>query len=429
MARPEDAQASGLCVGIDFGTANSAAALPAAGPGGKARILSIDPEGDDPRLLRSVLFFPGEGTETLVGSEAVRRYLEEGEGRFLQSMKSFLPSTSFQRTEIRRRSYKLEELLSILLRRMRLQVEAEAGGPVTRVVFGRPAVFSPEPAQDRLAQERLAVAAELAGFPPPIFLIEPIAAALAYEEGLDREELVLVGDLGAGTSDFTLMRLGPERRATLDRREDVVASYGVHVAGDRFDAAIVEHKLLRRFGAGATYKPERRRIPLPAWLPRKLLAWHELSMLREKSTLEFLRKAQLSADDAPAVGNLIQLVEENLAYQLYRAVEAAKRELGDSDRATISFHEGAIDVEEKLTRAQFESWTAPLRVELSAAIEEVLRRAGGATPDAIFLTGGTSRIPSVRALFAARFGDERLRAGDSFTSVATGLGRAASRGD
>ena len=418
---------SGISVGVDFGTANSAAALPAGSAAGHARVLSIDEAGDDPRLLRSVLFFPEDGKDVCAGGEAVRRYLDEGEGRFLQSMKSFLPSTSFDRTEIRRRSYRLEELLAILLRRLREGVEAAAGAPVERAVFGRPAVFSEEPERDRLAEDRLAAAAELAGFPRPTFLIEPIAAALAYEETLSREELVLVGDLGAGTSDFTLMRLGPGRGATMERRADVVASFGVHCAGDRFDAAIVEHRLLARFGAGVRYKPDQRLLPLPAWLPRKLLAWHELALLREKSTLEFLRKAKLSADDPAALGNLIRLVEDNLAYHLYRAVELAKRALGSADEAVVSFHDGGIDVEERIIRAEFEAWTAPLRAELSAAIDRVVDRAGGAVPDAIFLTGGTSKIPSVRALFAARFGEGRLREGDSFTSVAAGLGRAAAR--
>src|SRR5262249_9407834 len=151
------------------------------------------------------------------------------------------------------KTYLLEELISALLRKMREAIETLSGGSIEAAVFGRPAVFSNEPEKDRLAEERLCAAALLAGFPTPTFLIEPIAAALGYEAKLEQDEVVLVGDFGAGTSDFTLMRLGPSRRANIDRRGDVIAWSGVRVGGDRFDAAIVEHRLLRHFGASSTY--------------------------------------------------------------------------------------------------------------------------------------------------------------------------------
>ncbi|MFN7132593.1 MAG: Hsp70 family protein, partial [Myxococcales bacterium] len=239
------------------------------------------------------------------------------------------------------------------------------------------------------------------------------------------DELVLVGDFGAGTSDFTLMRLGPSVRGKADRREDVLASSGVRIGGDRFDAAIVEHRLMEQFGAGSTYLAFTNRMPLPTWLTRKLLAWHELSMLRERSNLEFLRKAATTSDAPEAVENLIRLAEENMAYHLYRAVEAAKRELSARERATVQFLDGGFEIEAKVSRREFETWTAPLRAEFDEAVDRVLRDAGGVTPDAVFLTGGTSKIPPVRAQFAERFGEARLREGDAFTSVVAGLGRAA----
>ncbi|MGA9524943.1 MAG: Hsp70 family protein [Myxococcaceae bacterium] len=412
-------------VGIDFGTSNSAAAVPGRTQGASARVLRIDPAGEDARLFRSVLFFPEHERDMFAGGEAIRRYLAEGEGRFIQSVKSFLSSPSFHATEIRGRSYKLEALVAVLLRQLRERIEEQEGGPIEAAVFGRPAVFSEDPERDRLAEDRLARAAELAGFPTPTFMIEPIAAALGYEAQLDRDELVLVGDFGAGTSDFTLMRLGPSRREARDRREDVVASGGVYIGGDNFDAAIVEHRLLQWFGQGATYLALNKRLELPAWITRRLLAWHELTLLRERSMLEFLRKAKEDSDRPQAIENLLAIVEENLAFHLYRSVEKAKRELGEADEAEIVFREAGIEIEEKVTRAEFESWTTPLRDALERTMNQVLERAGGLAPDAVFLTGGTSRIPSIRALFARRFGEERLRSGDAFTSVVAGLGRAA----
>src|SRR3954468_9065459 len=201
-------------VGIDFGTSNSAAAIPGAGDGA-ARVLAIDEAAGDARLLRSVLFFP-DGTPTiLAGAAAIEAYLRDFEGRFLQSIKTFLPSTAFTRTEIRRKTWKLEQLIALLLTRIREAVEREVGGAPSHLVFGRPAVFSPDPEKDALAQARLAEAVALAGFPEPVFLIEPIAAALRYEESLDRDEDVLAPTFGAGPSDFPLMQLGLPRRKVL----------------------------------------------------------------------------------------------------------------------------------------------------------------------------------------------------------------------
>jgi hypothetical chaperone protein len=415
---------AGLRVGVDFGTSNSAAALAGATPGDPAEVLEIDPEGEDRRLFRSVLFYPEQGQEAFAGGRAISRYLEEGEGRFLQSLKSFLPQTSFDRTSIRNRSYALEEIVAALLAKIRQAIERR-GGAISRAVFGRPAVFSSDEGRDKLAEMRLRAAAELAGFPSPTFLIEPIAAALGYEARLDRDEVVLVGDFGAGTSDFTLMRLGPSRRHNADRREDVIASSGVRVGGDRFDAAIVEHRLLRHFGKDSTYLAFTNRMPLPAWMTRKLLAWHELSLLRAPENLEFLKRALSTSDEPQAIKNLIRLAEENLAYHLYRAVEAAKRALSDAEAAAVRFRVADLVIEEEITRREFEEWTAPLREELGAAVDRVLSRAGGVSPDAVFLTGGSSKIPAVRRMFAERFGEGRLREGDAFTSVVAGLGRAA----
>src|SRR3954471_690982 len=386
-------------VGIDFGTSNSAAAIPGAGDGA-ARVLAIDEAAEDARLLRSVLFFP-DGTPTiLAGAAAIEAYLRDFEGRFLQSIKTFLPSTAFTRTEIRRKTWKLEQLIALLLTRIREAVVREVGGAPSHLVFGRPAVFSPDPEKDALAQARLAEAVALAGFPEPVFLIEPIAAALRYEESLDRDEVVLVADFGAGTSDFTLMQLGPSRRHALDRRDDVIASSGLYVGGDRFDAAIVEHRLLSLFGAGSTYATMFQRTELPHWMTRKLLSWHELSMLREKSNLDFLENAVKTSDKPRELQNLVTLAEENLGFHLYRVVEEAKRTLSDSDEAAISFHEADIDIEASVTRAEFERWTVPLRAELLLTVDRCLAKAHGRVPDAVFLTGGSSKIPSVRQSFA-----------------------------
>ena len=414
------------CVGLDFGTSNSAAAVPGPTASSPARVLAIDPfnSADDARLLRSVLFFPQGSRDVFVGAQAIDQYLAAEEGRFIQSVKSFLPST-FDRTVIHARTWLLQDLVAAILRPIRERIEAHTGHAVERLVLGRPAVFSTDQALDARAQDTLARAAVLAGFPAPTFVIEPIAAALSYEESLDHDELVLVGDFGAGTSDFTLMQLGPSHAGLQDRHADIVASSGVYIGGDRFDAAIVEHCMLSHFGAGATYMAFTTRTQLPAWIVRKLLYWHELALLREPKTMNFLRQVLETTDDVRGMEHLLSLLEENLAYNMYRAVEAGKRALSTQGSADISFHDGDIEIDVTVQRADFEQWIQPLLRSLDDTVTSLLDKAAGRMPDAVFLTGGTSKIPAVRALFAQRFGAHTLRDGDAFSSVAAGLGRAA----
>jgi hypothetical chaperone protein len=407
--------------GLDFGTSNSAVALPS------GNVLAIDHANAEPRLFRSVLFFPEHATGYFAGASAVDEYLQRSEGRFIQSVKGWLASGSFTATQIRGKAFKLEDLVAILLRRIRELGEAAAGVPLDDVTLGRPALFAHDPEHDALAEERLLRAAELAGFKRVRFLIEPIAAALAYEASLASDELVLVADFGAGTSDLTIMRLGPSRRGAVDRRGDVVASGGVPIGGDRFDAAIMRHKLLRSFGFGSTYEVMQKRMVVPMAILGRLLSWNEMSFIRERATQQLIDRMLHTSDNVPAIEALYDLVEENLGYRLFRAIEGAKIRLSSADETRIEFHEARIDIDEPLTRAEFERFSAPLVGELEACTTALLERArlDAAQIQSVFLTGGSSQIPAVRRLFAQRFGEARLRTADAFTSVAEGLGRGA----
>jgi hypothetical chaperone protein len=407
--------------GLDFGTSNSAVALPS------GDVLKVDLGNDEPRLFRSVLFFPEYGSGYSAGAQAIEEYLERSEGRFIQSIKGWLPSRSFTATQIRNKPFKLEDLVAMLLRQIRERAERATGTVLDEVTLGRPAVFAADPSHDALAERRLLRAAELAGFKRIRFLIEPIAAALAYEATLSREELVLVADFGAGTSDLTIMRLGPKRRGAADRRPDVIASGGVPVGGDRFDAEIMRHKLLPYFGLGSTYEVMQKRMVVPMSILGRLLAWHEMSFIRERATQELIDRILHTSDNVRAIEALYDLVEENLGYRLFRAIEGAKIRLSSADRARIQFDEARVQVDEPITRSEFERFSAPLVAELEACTSQLLERAQLRTDqiESVFLTGGSSQIPAVRILFASRFGEDRLRTANAFTSVAEGLGRGA----
>lgn len=411
-----------LVCGLDFGTSNTAVALPT------GEVLRLDLKAPSPRLFRSVLFFPEDSKETLAGHEAIERYQEDNAGRFIQSMKTWLPATTFTRTQLRGRMLSLEELIAIFLRRVRSLASESAGEEVASVVLGRPARFSTDPTVDAFAQERLRRAAEIAGFSTIRFVIEPIAAALAYEATLSSDEAVLVADFGAGTSDLTVMRLGPSRRGRAERRDDVIASSGVYVGGDRFDSAIMKSTLLPYFGQGSTYTVSMgtQRLPMPTYISSRLLSWNEMSLIREKTTRELIDTMLKSSDRLPAIQALEDLVMENLGFRLYRAIEQAKVALSTQPSARIDFEEARISIHESITLEAFEAASAHLIDELEACTDELLARLPSDLQiDSVFLTGGSSQVQAVRRLFGRKFGEAKLRTADAFTSVVEGLGRAA----
>lgn len=409
----------GVC-GLDFGTSNTALALPS------GEVLEIDSLAAQRTLFRSVLFFPEETKETLAGAEAINRYLEDNAGRFIQSMKTWLPSSTFSRTQLRSTTFTIEELVAVFLRRVREEASKKAGEEMVQVVLGRPARFSTDPAIDAFAEGRLLKAATLAGFESVRFVIEPIAAALTYEATLERDELVLVADFGAGTTDFTLMWLGPSRRQQADRRGDVVASSGVYVGGDRFDAAIMKHKLLRHFGQGSTYEVGFKRVPIPTYVMSRLLSWNEMSLIRERSTRELIDQMLRTSDRKDTIAALHDLVMYNLGYRLFRAIEKAKVELSTAQVSSIDFDDERVHLHERITLEEFETCSSHLIDELEACTTQLLAKVPTTLRiDSVFLTGGSSQIPAVRRLYERLFGADRLRTKDAFTSVAEGLGRAA----
>jgi hypothetical chaperone protein len=391
-------------------------------------VLALDPAAADTRLFRSVLFFPEEGP-FLAGAEAIAAYLEMSDGRFLQSLKSFLPVRSFRATALKGRPFTLEALIALILRRVRESAERQVGEPITRVTLGRPARFDEDREADGFAEQRLRKAAEEAGFKDIAFRIEPLAAGLSHEATLTSDELVVTGDFGAGTSDFTVMRLSPSRHRQADRQQDILASGGVYVGGDRFDGMIMERHLLTHFGSKATHQPlgSKQRISMPAYLMQRLLGWHTMSFIRDADTQRFLETFQRTSDDKPAVGALIDLVNLNLGYHLFRAIEGAKIALSDQPSARIRFSEARVHVDVKLTRDELERCIAPGVAQLEHCLDSVLAQAklSPGDIDAVVLTGGSSLIPAIGAIFERRFGADKLRRRDAFSAVAEGLAAAA----
>ena len=435
--------------GLDFGTTNTSLARAVACPGQGPQVsFARYPAGaGETASFRSLLYLEqapaavGARVQSWAGPAAIERYLEHAgdhHGRLIQSLKSYLSSRSLTGTEIFGRRYLLEDLISRILREVREGAERQFGAPVEHVVVGRPVRFvGAETADDeRYALTRLRRAFELAGFHSVEFEYEPVAAAYAYQSTLDHDELLLIGDFGGGTSDFSLLHVGPgaftrgqPRGPAGDGQQRLLGTSGVALAGDAFYAKLVRKLVSPALGADSLARSLGKLLPaVPAWVYANLERWHYLSFLRTRNVLDLVHSAHVRALEPEKIQALLTLIDEDLGYQLHQAVQQVKYTLSQQETARFSFHDGSMDLALTVTRAEFERWIADELHAIEASVDGLLAQAGIAASrvDRVFLTGGSSFVPAVRRIFTERFGGAhlgigRVHTGEAFTSVAHGL--------
>jgi len=425
-------------IGIDFGTTNSSIALATAD--GVVELVSFPTAAGTTESFRSVLYLEQlkQAGRTQIkgftGPAAIEHYLQaEHKGRLIQSLKSYLTSRTLTGTEVFGRRYVVEELISRILTDLRLSAELQFDRPVRHATVGRPVRFvgAENDDDDAFAVERLRQAFVRAGFESVEFEMEPIAAAYAYESTLNHDELILIGDFGGGTSDFSLLHVGPGVRSRGRTAEDLLGNSGLGLAGDSFDARIVRKLVSPALGsnsfersyAQAADRPASIIPAVPAWIYANLERWHYLSFLKTRNVAEILRSARARAQQPEKIEALINLVEEDLGYQLHQAVQRLKIELSHEESAEFWFRDGSMDIVAAVSRAEFEGWISEELLSIERCVDELLANSNVAARevDRVFLTGGTSFVPAVRRIFEARFGADRVRTGNEFTSVARGL--------
>jgi hypothetical chaperone protein len=418
-------------IGLDFGTTNSSVAV--AMPDVPPVLVSFEADGERTTSFRSVLYFdpeartPDRQLRAVAGPQAISSYLNaEVRGRLMQSLKSHLASRLFRETYVFGQKYTLEELIALILRELIQAVRLQFRDLSDRVVVGRPVHFSGAASaeDDALALERLQRALEQAGFEQILFEFEPVAAAYAFESRLDHDELILIADFGGGTSDFSLMQVGPSVRRRGHTARDILGTDGVALAGDTFDSRIVRQLVAPRLGQGSQYRSAfHKLLPVPAWLYSNLERWHYLSFLKSKQTMQMLAELRLQALEPAKITALIHVIEQDLGYHLYRAVEQTKIVLSDQALSPLSFRDAALDLEQLVGRDEFEGWIGDEISAIAACLDRLLKHTGVASRDvdSVFMTGGSSFVPAVRRLFEARFGAARLHSGGELTSVAKGL--------
>lgn len=415
---------------IDFGTSNSAVALPRAEGG--VGLVTLEPGF---QTMPTAVFYRADTppqqlqAERLYGRAALAAYAEGAEGRLMRSMKSILGASLLdQSTDIGGgRAVRYRDVVTGYLQRLKQLAEAEARAPIGRVVLGRPVFFVDDDAErDARAQAALEAAAHAVGFTEVHFQYEPIAAALDHESRIDGEQLVLVADIGGGTSDFSLVRVGPARRGRTERRDDILASHGVHLAGTDFDRHVELASILPLLGYRAL-RPARagevaREVPHAVYFD--LATWHLINTVYAPARLAELRGMKSWYADPRHHARLMTTVSQRLGHALAGAAEQAKIDVAQGGQAHIDLslvERGlAASLHEAGAAAAIE---ADLQRIVSAATEAA--RLAGVSPgavDVLYFTGGSTGLAPLVSRIAACFPAAQAVRGDRYASVAQGLG-------
>jgi hypothetical chaperone protein len=410
-------QSARNAVGIDFGTTNSSIAL--ADSAGSVELATFPFAGAITDAYRSLLYL--EKAKSWTGPEGIEQYLSaDQKGRLVQSLKSFLSSRTLLSTEVFGRRRTLEELISRIIKDLREKAEHQFGLKIREAVVGRPVRFvgAEDDGQSLYAETRLSEAFRLAGFESVQFEMEPVAAAHYYESTLDHDELILIGDFGGGTSDFSLIHVGPGSRS-----RQLLGNAGVGLAGDAFDAKIIRNLVSPALGAGTQIRSMGKVLPAPTWVYAKLERWHHLSFLKSRDVINMLNSVLAQADHPDKIATFLHLIQEDLGYQLHRAVQKTKCDLSIQETARFQFDSGSIQLDFTVGRRDFESWICEELTQIEECVDSLVKSCGiePTEVDMVFLTGGSSFVPAVRRIFESRFGAHRIRAGNEFTSVARGL--------
>lgn len=420
-------------LGLDFGTTNTVLAW--ARPGAGATPVAFRHHAALLTAFRSALCFWDEGDEAApkimseAGPWAIGHFMEAAsECRFIQSLKSFAASRLFEQTGIFGRAFRFEDLFATFFRLVRVHAAGQLETLPPEIWVGRPVEYVGSRPDPGLAMRRYEAALAPFGFGRIRQVYEPVAAAFFYARKLRDPATVLVADFGGGTTDFSVVSFEAAKGGL---RARALGHSGVGVAGDRFDARIIDHVVLPRLGKGTTYRSMGKRLELPRSCFAGFASWHELSIMRTSRGFRELRELLPWADEPERLAQFIRLVERDQGYPLYRAVSEAKEALSRDEAARLHFSREGVEIDATFTRAQFESWIAAELESIEAALDQVLAKAslGAADVDRVFLTGGSSFVPAVRRIFERRFGPGRLESGDEFVSIANGLATIGLRDD
>lgn len=402
--------------GVDFGTSNSTVGW--SRPGQNALL----PLEDGKVTLPSVVFFNAEDDAFSFGRAALSGYLAGYEGRLMRSLKSLLGSSLIDaQTEVGGRALPFRALLTHFIAELKIRSEQAAGREFHSVVLGRPVFFVDDnPTADQRAEDTLAEIARSVGFRHVAFQYEPIAAAFDYESTVEREELVLIADIGGGTSDFSLVRLSPKRAGNSERRDDILATGGVHIGGTDFDKYLSLSSVMPMLGLGSRLVNN---SEVPSSYYFNLATWHTINQIYTRKAWLQLKDVQRETVEREKFGRLLDLVEQRAGHWLALQVEQGKIGLSDAETVQLSLDRIAPNQALSLTRQQFNASIGHLVSTVEDTVGNLLRDAG-VTPaqvDTVFFTGGSSGVQLLRHKIAALVPSAKAVEGDLFGSIGAGL--------
>jgi hypothetical chaperone protein len=408
--------------GVDFGTSNSTVGWVRPG---EPVLLALE---DGKPTLPSVVFFNADDDQVRYGRAALADYLEGYDGRLMRSLKSLLGTPLMEgQTEVAGRALPFRQLLGHFIGEVKRRAEREAGRPFERAVFGRPVYFvDDDPDADRLAEDTLADVARAVGFTEIGFQYEPIAAAFDYESRIDREELVLIADIGGGTSDFSLVRLGPARAGRADRRDDILATGGVHIGGTDFDKYLSLASVMPLLGHGSALLSG---AAVPSSYYFNLATWHTINQAYTRKNIAQLADLVRDAAEPDKLKRLQNLIDERAGHWLAMRVEEAKIGLSDAPEVALDLDRLTPPERLRVGRDVFTASIGGLVDSVGATVRRLLDEAGIAPDrvDTVFFTGGSSGVASLRERIAAIVPDARRVEGDLFGSIGAGLALDAAR--
>lgn len=405
-----------MIYGIDFGTSNT---VVSAGSGESSRVLSLGSEGE---VVPSLMYFDFEGRVS-IGAQARADYaasLARGgpssqRFRFFQALKFALRDPLFSGTKLFGRRWSIEQLVGAYLREIRKLAEEATGESAELVVMGRPVSLSSNPKDEEMLTARYREACALAGFKELRFALEPVGAMSGLARSLGGR--VLVFDFGGGTLDVTVAEIG-------GGKVRVLASEGADIGGYLLNEDISRARVIGHFGYGSSFRTMTgRRLEIPSWVTNQVASFYALPLADIAHTRAVVLDLLHEASERKKLQGLIDLLDRNLAYDLFERIDEAKIALSSSEEASIAFSVPPnVSFEERITRKEFEA-AAAKRVE--AARDLVLRAVAAAglesgAVDRVVRVGGSSRIPAFARMLDAIF-PGRVREGEVFTSISAGL--------
>ena len=402
---------------IDFGTTNSVVGV---NHNGKIEMIALGKESVE---TKTVLFYSFEDKQFYVGDEALDELKLDTLGRYLVALKSFLGSKDNIETTLGTTTYSLEELISIIIRRFKNVMEAKVGQKIDKVVMGRPVRFNDDDDfLDQQAQQRLERAALKAGYKEVAFQYEPIAAALAYEQTIQKEELILVADIGGGTTDYSIIRVGGLSNKK-DRKEDILATHGTYVGGNSFDTEIIKNFVVSHLGKGSLYKNMGKEMEMGPAFYSDFSEWHRFQKMYDKSVIQAIEKLIYMAYDKDKISRLLELIREGLYFSFSEKIIDAKIQLSFDEVTTIDMNIFEKPFTEEITRKAFNAVIAHHTQKIKTTLDETMAMANIRYEqiDKVFLTGGSTLVPAVKNIYKEFFSEEKIVHTDVFSSVGYGL--------